>query len=87
VGAHVVLIDGALVGYLERGGATLLTWPQPDISLVDILRLLADAHRARVVPRIALTSINGVADLDPGPLREARYIFTPNGWQASHAGG
>ena len=87
VGAHVVLIDGALVGYLERGGATLLTWPQSDISLVDILRLLADAHRARVVPRIALTSINGGADLDPGPLREARYIFTPNGWQASHAGG
>ncbi|MFM8352094.1 MAG: hypothetical protein ACKN9D_13640, partial [Actinomycetales bacterium] len=87
VGAHVVLIDGALVGYLERGGATLLTWPQPDLTLVHVLRLLADAHRAGVVPRIALTSINGATDIDPGPLREARYVFTPNGWQASHAGG
>ena len=87
VGAHVVLVDGALVGYLERGGATLLTWPKPDYSLVDVLRLLAEAHRAHVVPRIALTSINGVTEIDPGPLREARYVFTPNGWQVSHAGG
>jgi len=87
VGAYVVLIEGALVGYLERGGATLLTWSRPDHTIVDVLRLLADAHRARLVPRIALTSIDGSSELDPGPLREAGYIFTPNGWQVSRAGG
>jgi ATP-dependent Lhr-like helicase len=87
VGAYVALIEGALVGYLERGGATLLTWSRPDHTIVDVLRLLADAHRARLVPRIALTSIDGSSEHDPGSLREAGYIFTPNGWQVSRAGG
>jgi len=87
VGAHVLLIDGALVGYLERGGATLLTWPGQDHTYADVLRLLADAHRAHLVPRVALTSIDGVTEIDPGPLREAGYVFTPNGWQVSRAGG
>jgi ATP-dependent helicase Lhr and Lhr-like helicase len=38
-GALVVLVDGALVLYVERGGRTLLSWPDEP----DLLRAAADA--------------------------------------------
>jgi ATP-dependent Lhr-like helicase len=48
VGATVVLVDGALVGYLARGDRQLLTWlPDPEPQRSQAARAIADALIAR----------------------------------------
>jgi ATP-dependent Lhr-like helicase len=65
-GAHVVLADGELVAYLERGGHSLVTFPaegEPDWPAA--LRSLADDGRYR---SIEITKADGV------PVREAHDV-------------
>ena len=87
-GAMVVLVDGALALYVERGGRTLLTWPDdaghegcssrpPDA--------LADAARRGALGRITVERADGEQLLGSGatPLRAALhaagFVATPRG--------
>jgi ATP-dependent Lhr-like helicase len=78
-GAWVVLVNGELRAYLEKGGATLLLWGDDPVAL----RSLASAPLPGV--RLSLTSINGSL---PGPrdsrgedLTAAGFVHTPSGWR------
>lgn len=87
-GALVVLVDGELTMYVERGGKTLLTWPaaegQPD-RLGPAARSLADAARRGNLGRLTVEKADGEALLGSGstPLRAALdgagFVATPRG--------
>ena len=47
-GAIVVLVDGALVLYVERGGKTVLTFGADELQLAAASRSLAEAVRGRL---------------------------------------
>ncbi|GHJ40557.1 ATP-dependent helicase [Streptomyces sp. TS71-3] len=70
-GSLVVLVDGELTLYMERGGKTLLAWPEnPDAALTaDDSRLaaaaeaLAEAARAGRLGTVTVERINGESSL------------------------
>ncbi|GAB7180733.1 ATP-dependent helicase [Kitasatospora sp. Ki12] len=81
-GALVVLVDGELVLYVERGGKSLLAWPEDGAT-----RALAAAALARAVREGALGSVT-VERANGGPalgsdlgraLEEAGFHATPRG--------
>ncbi|HSN06584.1 MAG TPA: DEAD/DEAH box helicase, partial [Candidatus Angelobacter sp.] len=83
-GALVVLVDGALVLYVERGGRTLLTWSDD----VEVLRVataaLADAVRRGVLGRLTVQRADGESVLSPRSplgtaLEAAGFTATPQG--------
>ncbi len=91
-GALVVLVDGALVLYVERGGKTLLSWAessQRDLGPADLLtpaaQALADAARRGALGRITVEKADGEHLLGGGqtPLRvaleDAGFVTTPRG--------
>ncbi|MGW5103014.1 ATP-dependent helicase [Streptomyces sp. NPDC004100] len=88
-GALVVLVDGELTLYMERGGKTLLAWPStPDGAETEDPRLraaaeaLAAAARAGSLGTVTVERINGTAALTSpiGTLLEnAGFIATPRG--------
>ncbi|MDQ8703431.1 ATP-dependent helicase [Streptomyces sp. LHD-70] len=89
-GSLVVLVDGELTLYMERGGKTLLAWPTDpeDPASLDDSRLhaateaLASAARAGALGTVTVERINGTAALTSphGPLLEAAgFIATPRG--------
>ncbi|WP_320780954.1 ATP-dependent helicase [Streptomyces sp. CRN 30] len=88
-GSLVVLVDGDLALYMERGGKTLLAWPSdPEAPMTDDARLraateaLAAAARAGSVGTVTVERINGTAALTApiGPLLEgAGFVATPRG--------
>ncbi|MEU0742314.1 ATP-dependent helicase [Streptomyces sp. NPDC006134] len=88
-GSLVVLVDGELTLYMERGGKTLLAWPSaPDEHAVDDLRLhaaaqaLAAAAREGSLGTVTVERVNGAAALTSpfGALLEAAgFIATPRG--------
>ncbi|MFR9800294.1 ATP-dependent helicase [Streptomyces sp. MS06] len=88
-GSLVVLVDGELTLYLERGGKTLLAWPgDPDTALEDDTRLqvaseaLADAARAGSLGSVTVERVNGASALTSpfGSLLEgAGFVATPRG--------
>ncbi|MEU7050059.1 ATP-dependent helicase [Streptomyces eurythermus] len=88
-GALVVLVDGELTLYMERGGKTLLAWPAaPDTAATDDPRLraaaeaLATAARAGSVGTVTVERINGAQALTSpiGALLEsAGFVATPRG--------
>jgi ATP-dependent Lhr-like helicase len=59
-GAVVVLVDGALVLYVERGGRTMLTFTGDDQLLVPAAARLAQVIRAGRLGRVALSRADGV---------------------------
>ncbi|MGY4646088.1 hypothetical protein ACVW07_003921 [Cellulomonas sp. URHB0016] len=67
-GALVVLVDGALVLYLERGGRTLLSFD----DRADVLHAAADAlattARTRAAGRLTVSRVDGVEVLGGGAL-------------------
>ncbi len=84
-GALVVLVDGALVLYVERGGRTLLTWSeQPDL-LGPAAEALSTAVRRGTLGRLTVEKADGALLLGsgPSPLREALdaagFVTTPRG--------
>ncbi len=84
-GALVVLVDGRLVLYVERGGRTLLTWSDdPDLLTPATLSLAEAAHRGSL-GRLTVEKADGEQLLGSGPtpLREALtaagFVSTPRG--------
>ncbi|MFI6019916.1 ATP-dependent helicase [Streptomyces sp. NPDC051287] len=88
-GSLVVLVDGELTLYMERGGKTLLAWPAaPDTDAGDDPRLrtaaeaLAAAARAGSLGTVTVERINGATALTSplGALLEgAGFVANPRG--------
>ncbi|WP_330264044.1 ATP-dependent helicase [Streptomyces griseorubiginosus] len=88
-GSLVVLVDGELTLYMERGGKTLLAWPStPDTAPTDDPRLrvaaesLAAAAKAGSLGTVTVERINGTPALTSptGTLLESTgFIATPRG--------
>lgn len=84
-GALVVLVDGDLTMYVERGGRTLLTWSDDPERLVPAASALADATRRGALGKLVVERADGAALLGGGstPLRaaldEAGFVATPKG--------
>jgi ATP-dependent Lhr-like helicase len=57
-GALVVLVDGALVVYLERGGKTALAFTDDDEDLAAGCHSLADTARARRLETLTIQQVN-----------------------------
>ncbi len=84
-GALVVLVDGHLALYVERGGRTLLTWGDDDTRLGPATQALADAVRRGALGRLTVEKADGAQLLGAGqtPLRaalqDAGFVSTPKG--------
>jgi ATP-dependent Lhr-like helicase len=87
-GAIVVLVDGALTLYVERGGRTLLTWLDDDGDaglLEPATHALAEAARRGALGRMTVERADGEQLLGSGatPLRAALhaagFVPTPRG--------
>jgi len=82
-GALVVLVDGRLILYVERGGRTLLSWSDEETELLPAARGLADAVRAGGLGRMSVHKADGASVLSPSPLSEALELAgfrpTPRG--------
>ena len=91
-GAMVVLVDGALTLYVERGGKTLLTWPD-DLELLEpAAHALAEAARRGALGRMTVEKADGEQLLGSGatPLRAALnaagFVATPRGLRLRASG-
>ncbi len=84
-GAVVVLVDGALVLYVERGGRTLLTWSDDVDLLTPAAAALAEAVHRGSLGRLTVEKADGEQLLGGGstPLRLALqssgFVSTPKG--------
>ena len=86
-GAMVVLVDGALTLYVERGGRTLLTFTDEPLRLGPACAALADAVRRGALGRLTVEKADGEQLLGRGdtgsPLRQALadagFVTTPRG--------
>jgi ATP-dependent Lhr-like helicase len=81
----VVLVDGDLALYVERGGRTLLTWTDDPDRLGPATASLAEAARRGSLGRMTVEKADGEQLLGSGstPLREALqaagFVATPKG--------
>ena len=83
-GAVVVLVDGELVLYVERGGKTLLTHAEDPGLLRSAAAALADAVRRGSLGRLTVEKADGGQLLGSGhpvvaALEEAGFHLTPRG--------
>ena len=84
-GALVVLVDGFLTLYVERGGKTLLTWSDDATLLGPAAQSLSEAGRRGALGRLTVEKADGEQILGGGstPLREALdaagFVSTPRG--------
>ncbi len=84
-GALVVLVDGDLVLYVERGGRTLLTWSEDPDHLGPAAEALSAAVRGGSLGQLTVERADGAPLLGSGatPLREALdtagFVSTPRG--------
>ena len=84
-GALVVLVDGELALYVERGGRTLLTWTDDAALLGPAALSLSEAGRRGALGRLTVEKADGAQILGGGstPLREALdaagFVSTPRG--------
>ncbi|GAA5130887.1 ATP-dependent helicase [Alloalcanivorax gelatiniphagus] len=85
-GALVVVVDGELTVYVERGGRTLLTWSEDPDVLTPAMSALADAARRGALGRLTVEKADGQALIGSGgetPIRlaltAAGFIATPKG--------
>ncbi|WP_062218253.1 DEAD/DEAH box helicase [Streptomyces sp. NBRC 109706] len=89
-GSLVVLVDGALTLYVERGGRTLLAWPggeeQPEAAEAPLraaAEALAQAVRAGMVGTLTVERVNGQPALTDtwwvGLLESTGFHATPRG--------
>lgn len=86
-GALVVVVDGALAVYVERGGKTLLTFTEDADALASALGSLATAVRQGALGRLTVERADGdsiLAGSDrAGVLRraleDAGFVVTPRG--------
>lgn len=81
-GALVVLVDGALALYVERGGKTLLTFTEDPAALVAAAEALVSIIRRGAAEKMALEKVNGgeILGTDAGTaLAGAGFYTTPRG--------
>jgi len=81
-GALVVLVDGRLVLYVERGGRTLLTWAEEAGLLQPAVDALSLAVREGQLGRLTVERADGAGVLDSPlgrALEEAGFHATPRG--------
>ncbi|MYS05074.1 hypothetical protein GTW71_01095, partial [Streptomyces sp. SID6041] len=83
-GALVVLVDGELALYMERGGKTLLSWrTEPDDpALKAAAEALAAAAKSGTLGTVTVERVNGATSLTSplaGPLEKAGFVATPRG--------
>ncbi|WP_078588621.1 MULTISPECIES: ATP-dependent helicase [Streptomyces] len=81
-GALVVLVDGELVLYVERGGKSLLAWPEDEAALAPAAGALAAAVRAGALGSVTVERANGEPTLGSAlgrVLEEAGFHATPRG--------
>jgi ATP-dependent Lhr-like helicase len=81
-GALVVLADGDLVLYVERGGKTLLSWTDDPDLLGPAVAALAAAVRGGALGRLTVERADGAAVYDSPlarALEEAGFRPTPRG--------
>jgi ATP-dependent Lhr-like helicase len=69
-GALVILSDGRLVLYVERGGRTLLSWTSEPDLLTPAAAALAAAARGGALGRLTVERADG-ADVHESPLAQA----------------
>ncbi|HJT37032.1 MAG TPA: DEAD/DEAH box helicase, partial [Actinomycetota bacterium] len=70
VGASVVLVDGALAAYVEKGGRTLLTYGRDPAPAIEAL---ARAVRDGLLGTLSLEKIDGAPIPIDGPLADALH--------------
>ncbi|NUR07708.1 MAG: DEAD/DEAH box helicase, partial [Nocardioidaceae bacterium] len=86
-GALVVLVDGELVAYVERGGRTLLTFSDDADVLSPAMGALASAVRQGALGRLTVERADGQTILGTGEraealrraLQDAGFVATPRG--------
>jgi ATP-dependent Lhr-like helicase len=81
-GAIVVLVDGALVVYVERGGKSLLTFADDESQLQPAVDALALSVRDGALGKLAVERADGDAVLGTplaAALRAAGFHATPRG--------
>ena len=88
-GALVVLVDGELVLYIERGGRTVLSWTDRPAALAAAAAEVANAVRLGRVGALTVVSTDGMPVLAPGSgssptpvaaaLLNAGFNATPQG--------
>jgi ATP-dependent helicase Lhr and Lhr-like helicase len=83
-GALVILRDGELVMYVERGGRTVLTWTEEPEALEAASAALAAAVRAGALGRLTVSRADGADLLGSGSplvsaLLAAGFHMTPKG--------
>ncbi|MEV7724725.1 ATP-dependent helicase [Streptomyces sp. NPDC087917] len=82
-GSLVVLVDGELTLYLERGGKTLLAWPEAgDPRLAAATEAVVAGSRVGGVPALTVERINASAALTSplgATLEAAGFHATPRG--------
>lgn len=80
----MVLVDGELTLYMERGGKTLLAWPTDpdDPALRAAAAALAAAARAGALGTVTVERTNGASALTSPlgrTLESAGFLATPRG--------
>ncbi|MBD8024663.1 Lhr family ATP-dependent helicase [Microbacterium gallinarum] len=81
-GALVVLVDGSLVLYLERGGKSALAFSGDEAAIAAATRDLAATARARRLDTLTIEQVNGAFIHGTGwgrALREAGFVESPRG--------
>lgn len=81
-GALVVLVDGALALYLERGGKSALAFTDDEAVLTAATRELVATARARRLDTLTIEQVNGVFVYGTPvgrALREAGFVESPRG--------
>ncbi len=82
-GALVVLVDGDLVLYVERGGKTLLSWTEDEQALKEAATALSGAVAAGALGRMVVQKADGASVHESGPLsaalQAAGFAATPRG--------
>ncbi|MBW3588390.1 MAG: DEAD/DEAH box helicase, partial [Actinobacteria bacterium] len=82
VGALVVMVNGELVLYVERGGRTLLTWSENTEVLQPAVDALALAVRDGSLGKLSVEKADGEAIAETplaGVLEQAGFRSTPRG--------
>jgi ATP-dependent Lhr-like helicase len=81
-GALVVLHDGALVLYVERGGRSLLTFTDDETALVAAAQRLAEGVQAGALGRLTVQRADGASVVHSrvgDALTAAGFVLTPRG--------
>lgn len=81
-GAHVVMSNGELVIFLEKGGKSVLTFTADPELLTGAVGALAEAGRSGRVGIVKFERVNGqsVSTSDLAPILEQHgFVFTPSG--------